>query len=114
MTANINNDDEDSLTIENSLAILQESISQVEPEEGLRKSSTIHIPQKQVSNIQSVEKCSDDYLPFSLPHLITCRVFLIKNLPSYDSIPNRDKYLLPPIQNQKRLTLVALRHAFHI
>ena len=114
MTANINNDDEDSLTIENSLAILQESISQVEPEEGLRKSSTIHIPQKQVSIIQSVEKSSDDYLPFSLPHLITCRVFLIKNLPSYDSIPNRDKYLLRPIQNQKRLTLVALRHAFHI
>lgn len=114
MTAYLHEGEEDSLAIEESLAILRESIPENKDDKGLVSPSEINSSKKEPSVIYSIEIKSDDYLPFCLSLFVTCRVLLVKKLPPYNTIPNRDESLLPPILNQKRLTLVAIQCAFHL
>ena len=109
--------DEDPLSLSQGLEFLQDSFALIqEPVNGLyRTDSFTGTPPTVYPIIQSVKKNTNEYLPFSLSPSIIRSVFLIQSLPPSTSISDDYKSpLLPPLPNQKRLTLVASRRASHL
>lgn len=109
--------DEDPLSLSQGLEFLQDSFALIqEPVNGLYRTDSFAGTSPTVYPIiQSVKKNTDEYLPFSPSPSIIRSVFLIQSLPPYTSISDDYKStLLPPLPNQKRLTLVASRRASHL
>ena len=77
---------------------------------GLRDSTKIIYSERaDHNNIQTVEANANDFLPSSRLSYFMCRIYLIKTLPPYTSIPVESKSpLLPPMRDKKRFTLVVL------
>ncbi|KAK8832881.1 hypothetical protein WA577_001699 [Blastocystis sp. JDR] len=99
LTASVHMGDEDPLSLSQGLEFLQDSFALIqEPVNGLYRTDSFASIQPLIHPIiQSVKKNTDEYLP----------VFLIQSLPPYTSISDDYKSpLLPPLPNQKRLTLV--------
>ena len=105
-------DDADDISIQNAAQQIHDSVlPEEDPTVGLRDSTKIIYSERaDHNNIQTVEANANDFLPSSRLSCFMRRIYLIKTLPPYTSIPAESKSpLLPPMRDKKRFTLVVLR-----